>query len=198
LSASSAQNGRRRKQHQHLHLDTLLHHGRSQGHTYLDGIWFNYRGDNETVEKDLRNTLAAAHHFRPSDHRAIFVANLQSAAPSVPHRHHRSPGSALAGRRAHARHRRHRTHEHHARRGAAAHPRNRHRKGPRRAPHHILIQFLSEALAITGVGGICGISLAYLVSALVGRITFYSAIAKNAEDADIRLLISPTTVIVPR
>jgi hypothetical protein len=22
--------------------------------TYLDGIWFNYRGDNELVEKNLR------------------------------------------------------------------------------------------------------------------------------------------------
>ena len=47
--------------------------------------------------------------------------------------------------------------------------------------HHILIQFLAEALAITGVGGVGGIALAYLVSLLVGRITFYSAIAKNAD-----------------
>jgi putative ABC transport system permease protein len=62
--------------------------------------------------------------------------------------------------------------------------------------HHILIQFMAEALAITGVGGVGGISLAYLISALVGRITFYSALAKNAGDADIRLLISPTSVIV--
>jgi putative ABC transport system permease protein len=62
--------------------------------------------------------------------------------------------------------------------------------------HHILIQFLAEALAITGVGGVCGIGLAYLISALVGRITFYSALAKNAADADIRLIISPASVIV--
>ena len=46
---------------------------------------------------------------------------------------------------------------------------------------HILLQFLAEALAITGVGGVCGIALAYLVSALVGRITLYSALAKNAD-----------------
>jgi putative ABC transport system permease protein len=62
--------------------------------------------------------------------------------------------------------------------------------------HHILVQFLAEALAITGVGGACGISLAYLISAMVGRITFYSALAKNATDADIQLLISPATVVV--
>jgi putative ABC transport system permease protein len=54
--------------------------------------------------------------------------------------------------------------------------------------HHILIQFMAEALAITGVGGVCGIALAYLISALVGRITFYSALAKNAGDADIHLI----------
>jgi len=62
--------------------------------------------------------------------------------------------------------------------------------------HHILVQFLAEALAITCVGGAAGIMLAYAVSALVGRITFYSALAKNAEAADIRLLISPTSVVV--
>jgi putative ABC transport system permease protein len=61
---------------------------------------------------------------------------------------------------------------------------------------HILVQFLAEAMAITGVGGVAGIGLAYLISALVGRITFYSALAKNAESADIRLLISPTSVVV--
>jgi putative ABC transport system permease protein len=62
--------------------------------------------------------------------------------------------------------------------------------------HHILVQFLAEALAITAVGGAAGIALAYLVSAMVGRITFYSAVATNAQDADIRLLISPATVII--
>jgi putative ABC transport system permease protein len=61
---------------------------------------------------------------------------------------------------------------------------------------HILLQFLAEALAITGVGGVSGIALAYAVSLMVGRITFYSALAKNAEAADIRLLISPMSVIV--
>ena len=61
---------------------------------------------------------------------------------------------------------------------------------------HILIQFLAEAMAITGVGGVAGICLAYLISMLVGRITFYSAVAKNAENADIRLMISPMSIIV--
>jgi putative ABC transport system permease protein len=61
---------------------------------------------------------------------------------------------------------------------------------------HILLQFLAEAMAITGVGGLGGIALAYLISMMVGRITFYSALAKNASAADIQLLISPASVIV--
>lgn len=60
----------------------------------------------------------------------------------------------------------------------------------------ILIQFLAEALTITFVGGVMGIVLAYAISIGVGRITFYSAIAQNAEAADIRLLIDPTTLVV--
>jgi len=43
---------------------------------YIDGIWFNYTGDNELIEKNLRQTLGAAHHFRPTDKRAIYVANI--------------------------------------------------------------------------------------------------------------------------
>ncbi len=45
---------------------------------YLDGIWFNYHGDYELIEKNLRDTLAEAHHFRPTDHNAIYVANLMT------------------------------------------------------------------------------------------------------------------------
>jgi putative ABC transport system permease protein len=62
--------------------------------------------------------------------------------------------------------------------------------------HHILTQFLSEALVITAVGGMAGIILAYVVSISVGRIPFYSEMALHAEDADIRLIISPISVVV--
>jgi len=164
--------------------------------TYIDGVWFDYRGDSEVVEQNLRNTIGAAHHFRPSDHRAIFVANLLSQlhqfrivsiAPEVLLSLVGALTLGIAGI------------------GlmnimlVAVQQRTREigiekALGARR--HHILIQFLAEALAITGVGGMAGIALAYLISALVGRITFYSAVAKNAEGADIHLLISPTSVIV--
>jgi len=160
--------------------------------TFIDGIWFNYRGNNEVVEQNLRNTLGIAHHFRPSDHRAIFVANLQSQLHQF-----RIVSIALQVLLSLV--------------GAltlgiagiglmnimlvAVQQRTREigiekALGARR--HHILLQFLAEAMAITGVGGVSG----YAVSIAVGRITFYSAIAKNAEAADIRLIISPSSVIV--
>ena len=148
------------------------------------------------VEKSLRETMAAAHHFRPSDHNAIYVANLMTQLQqfhilSIALQVLLSLVGALTLGIA----------------GiglmnimlVAVQQRTREigvekALGARR--HHILMQFLAEALAITGVGGVCGIALAYVVSAMVGRITFYSALAKNAEDADIRLIISPTSVIV--
>jgi putative ABC transport system permease protein len=163
---------------------------------YLDGIWFNYRGDNQIAEKVLRETMGAAHHFRPSDHSALMVANVatqlkQFRILSIALQILLSLIGALTLGIA----------------GiglmnimlVAVQQRTREigiekALGARR--RHILIQFLAEAMAITAMGGLFGIALAYLVSALVGRITLYSAMAKNAENADIVLLISPTTVIV--
>jgi len=60
----------------------------------------------------------------------------------------------------------------------------------------IFLQFLAEALAISLMGGVFGIVLAYFVSLSVGRLTLYSALAKHAEGGDIRLLIDPVTLLV--
>ena len=60
----------------------------------------------------------------------------------------------------------------------------------------ILVQFLAEALTITALGGLLGVLLAYLVSLAVGSLTLYSAIAKNAEAGDIRLAISPMSLLL--
>jgi len=163
---------------------------------YIDGAWFSYHGDNEQIEKTLRETLAAAHHFRPSDHNAVHVANLmtqlhQFQILSIALQVLLSLVGALTLGIA----------------GiglmnimlVAVQQRTREigvEKALGARKHHILVQFLSEAFVITGVGGVSGIALAYAVSLMVGRITFYSALAKNAQDADIRLLISPTSVIV--
>lgn len=60
---------------------------------------------------------------------------------------------------------------------------------------YILTQFLAEALTITAIGGALGIILAYAVALSVGRLTLYSAFAKNGEAGDIRLMIAPGTLI---
>jgi putative ABC transport system permease protein len=60
---------------------------------------------------------------------------------------------------------------------------------------YILLQFLAEALTITFIGGVLGVLLAYVVALSVGRLTLYSAFAKNGEAGDIRLIIAPATLI---
>jgi putative ABC transport system permease protein len=163
---------------------------------YFDGIWLNYRGDHMIVEQAIRNTMAAAHNFRPSDHNAIYVANLMEQlkqfhiiiiALQVLLLFIGALTLGIAGI------------------GlmnimlVAVQQRTREigiEKALGARKKHILIQFLAEALVITGVGGAIGIVLAYAVAIGVGRITFYSALASNAEAADIRLLISPTIVLV--
>jgi putative ABC transport system permease protein len=163
---------------------------------YIDGVWFNYRGDHELIEKSLRETMGAAHHFRPSDHNAIYVANLMTQLAQF----HilaialqvllSMVGALTLGIAGIGLMNimlvsvQQRTREIGVEKALGAQRR------------HILTQFLAEALAITSVGGVCGISLAYLISIMVGRITFYSALAKNAGDADIQLLISPMSVVV--
>jgi len=62
--------------------------------------------------------------------------------------------------------------------------------------HAIVFQFLAEALAISFMGGVLGVALAYLVSLTAGRLTLYSAIAKHAEAGDVRLVIHPMTLVV--
>ncbi|HUB51227.1 MAG TPA: ABC transporter permease [Terracidiphilus sp.] len=165
--------------------------------TYIDGIWIGYSGgDYLQIEKNIRDTLAAAHHFRPTDHDAVHIANLRSQLHqfeilSIALQILLALVGALTLGIA----------------GiglmnimlVAVQQRTREigvEKALGARKNQVLLQFLSEALVITGVGGVGGIGLAYLVSVMVGRITFYSAIAKNATDADIRLLISPSIVIV--
>ncbi|HEX6880222.1 MAG TPA: ABC transporter permease [Terriglobales bacterium] len=44
---------------------------------YIDMIWVDFLGsDYASVEKSIRNTLAAQHNFRPDDERALFVFSL--------------------------------------------------------------------------------------------------------------------------
>jgi putative ABC transport system permease protein len=61
---------------------------------------------------------------------------------------------------------------------------------------HILFQFLAEALAITVVGGLLGVALAYFVSWSVGSLTLWSAFMEDASEGDIHLKIDSATLLI--
>ena len=163
---------------------------------YLGGIWFDYQGDYQMIEQTTRTALGSAHHFRPTDHEAVHVANLMSqlhqfSILSLALQVLLSLVGALTLGIA----------------GiglmnimlVAVQQRTKEigvEKALGARKQHILTQFLAEALAITAVGGVTGIALAYLVSLAIGSIPFYSNIALHAENADIKLAISPASVIV--
>jgi len=164
---------------------------------YLDGLWLDSAGlDHEKMTKTIRDSLSAAHGFKPDDPRAIFIFDAQkqlsqfdiiSTALKILLAFIGTVTLGIGGV------------------GlmnimlVSVTQRTREigvekALGARR--HDILFQFLAEAMVITAAGGIMGIMLSYAVSILAGRITFYSAMAKHAEAADIRLIVSPGILMV--
>ena len=162
---------------------------------YIDGIWFTYHGNHVQIEHAIRSSLGAVHNFRPTDHNALFVADLQeqlsqfsiiTAGLTVLLGFIGALTLGIAGiglMNIMLVSVQQRTREIGIEKALGAQKR------------HILIQFLAEALVITGVGGFVGVLLAYAIALSIGRITFYSAIAANADAADIQLLISPNIVM---
>jgi putative ABC transport system permease protein len=164
---------------------------------YLDGIWMDSQGlDHEKLDRTIRETLAAAHGFKSTDQRAVFVFDAQkqlkqfdiiSLALKVLLAFIGTVTLGIGGvglmnimlvsvtQR---------TREIGVEKALGARRRD------------ILFQFLAEAMVITAVGGMLGILLSYIVSVSVGRLTFYSAMAKHAEAADIRLIVSPVILLV--
>jgi len=163
---------------------------------YLDTIWFTYQmPEYETLEQSVRNILAGVHKVNQADRQAIMVFNIQKQV-------HQFEiitlglkilmgfiGTLTLGiggvglmnimlvsvtQR---------TREIGMLKALGAERRD------------ILLQFLAEALTITFVGGVFGIMLAYGVALSVGRLTLYSAFAKNGQAGDIRLIIAPATLI---
>jgi putative ABC transport system permease protein len=163
---------------------------------YLDTIWFNFETPEfERIEPAVRTIMAAQHKFSEADHEAVRVFNLMTQL-------HQFEiitlglkilmgfiGTLTLGiggvglmnimlvsvtQR---------TREIGVQKALGAKRR------------YILMQFLAEALTITFIGGVFGVILAYVVSLSVGRLTLYSAFAKNGEAGDIRLIIAPGTLI---
>jgi putative ABC transport system permease protein len=164
---------------------------------YIDMIWLDFLGyDYQSVERSVRNTLAQQHSFRPDDKRALMVFTLMEQLSQF-HMITMALQVLLAFI------------------GAltlgiggvglmnimlvSVTQRTREigvekAMGARR--FDVLLQFLAEALAITFLGGLLGIVFAYVVSFSVGNLTFYSALAQHGEMGDIRLIISPISVLV--
>jgi len=164
---------------------------------YLGSIWFNYETPAyEDLEHTVRSVMAIEHKFNPTDRRAMMVFNLMEQV----HQFEMITlglkvllgfiGTLTLGI------------------GGvglmnimlvSVTQRTREigvEKALGACRSHILLQFLAESLTITFIGGALGVILAYGVSFSVGRLTLYSAMAKNAEAGDVRLIISPTTLMV--
>jgi putative ABC transport system permease protein len=163
---------------------------------YLDGIWLDSAGlSHEKMDKVIRDTLATAHGFKSDDQRAVFIFDAQkqlsqfgiiTMALKILLAFIGTVTLGIGGV------------------GlmnimlVSVTQRTREigvekALGARR--HHILFQFLAEAMVITAAGGLLGILLSYAVSVTAGRITFYSALAQHAEAADIRLIVSPMILL---
>ena len=162
---------------------------------YLNSIGMEYEGDHEKVVNAVRHSMAFHHNFDPKDKRAVFVFDV--FADLLDLRVITTGIKILLGfiglltlgiggvglmnimlvsvtQR---------TREIGVEKAL----------GARR--WHILFQFLAEALAITFLGGLAGVALAYLVSWSVGSLTLWSAFLENANEGDIHLTIDSGTLI---
>jgi putative ABC transport system permease protein len=164
---------------------------------YIGSIWFSYEvNDYLGVERAVRQVMAIQHNFDPADRRALLVFNLMDQV----HQFQTLTlglkilltfiGSLTLGI------------------GGvglmnimlvSVMQRTREvgmLKALGSRSRDILVQFLAEALIISFIGGFLGVLIAYAVAFSVGRLTLYSALAKHAEAADIRLLIDPATLLI--
>ena len=164
---------------------------------YVGGMWLDSLGlDHAKVTKAIRDSLAAAHGFKPNDERAVFIFDAQKQLEQfsvitiglkillafIGTITLGIGGIGLMNIMLVSVTQR--TREIGVEKALGARKRD------------ILFQFLSEALVITAVGGVIGIALSYVISFSVGSLTLYSAMAKHAEAGDIRLIVAPKILLI--
>ncbi|HYG99875.1 MAG TPA: ABC transporter permease [Terriglobales bacterium] len=164
---------------------------------YLSGMMLTYEGpEHIKVASSIRNVLATRHNFKPDDRRAVFVFDMKEQFNEI---QILTVGikvllafigtltlgiGGIGLMNIMLVSVTQRTREIGVEKALGAKRR------------HVLLQFLSEALAITFAGGVAGIALAYIVSWSVGSLTLWSAFYENATEGDIHLSIDPTTLAV--
>jgi putative ABC transport system permease protein len=158
---------------------------------YITGIFMDYEGqDHQQLSRVVRNVLGGHHNFRPDDRRAVFIAdfkqdydefNVVTTALKVLLAFIGALTLGIGGI------------------GlmnimlVSVQQRTREigvEKALGAQKHHILFQFLTEALAITFAGGAAGIGIAYLISWCVGALPLMSAFGDNLQAGDIHLHIN--------
>jgi putative ABC transport system permease protein len=164
---------------------------------YIDGIWLDSMGLNhEKLTRTVRDSLALAHGFKPTDERALFIfdAQKQLSQFSIISLGLRIlmgfigtitlgiGGIGLMNIML-----------------VSVTQRTREigvEKALGAQKSHILFQFLAEALAITFAGGLAGIGIAYLISWGVGALPLMSAFGDNLQAGDIHLHINVNSLAV--
>jgi len=164
---------------------------------YITGIFMDYEGqDHQQLARVVRSVLAGHHNFRPDDKRAVFIADFKQDFDEFT-----VVTTALKILLAFI--------------GAltlgiggiglmnimlvSVQQRTREigvEKALGAQKHHILFQFLAEALAITFAGGVSGIGIAYLISWCVGALPLMSAFGDNLQAGDIHLQINVNSLAV--
>ncbi|MFZ0416469.1 MAG: ABC transporter permease [Candidatus Sulfotelmatobacter sp.] len=164
---------------------------------YISGIFMDYEGENhQQLTRVVRSVLAGHHNFRPDDRRAVFMADFKQDFDEFS-----TVTTALKILLAFIGvltlgiggiglmnimlvSVQQRTREIGIEKAMGAHK------------HHILLQFLAEAMAITFAGGLAGLAIAYIISWTVGALPLMSAFGDNLQAGDIHLTINLSSLVV--